>query len=590
MPRIPTSGRQVQNNVFNAPQARAKAPVVGISNTGEQLSGLTDKLYNLYQEERDRNLKAEVDAGTNELRDIKNKQLHGDQESGEVGYYGLKGKETLGNFKGYKDSYLSKSDEVLSKYGEEARKRLVNIRDRIGVDYEKELNVHSSRQMEQHYIQQTEANIKSLQQDAVLNYDKFNANGVPIPSASLASLKEQIYGTKDDKGNIVSKGYMQYGRLPKEQADALFTESASKLHFQVISQAASDGRTRIAQSLFDQAVRKKEVTGEDALRIGKILKGSSLRTESQEAVDAISGMVSSGQLKDQFAARDYIRANYSGELEDAIMSRFSARQSEVKAKKEYFDKGFVNGEADKIAADPEAYKFTNEVFQTLEYEDQRSLQNYQNSLIKQKYGAKDSIKTNWRVYNDYINKPSEELRPLDVLRSHEKGDLSTTETKELLNLAKANKEAHTNVQTLNGFVSSVVDDAGISGTLWGFNPVETLEDETFIRNLFAQRLNEYPPEDRKKQDTWEKVREDILKVRKDKGYNEQYWRALQKKQKGTPFSNKEEYRLNRRRVNEAGKISPDGSLQSVYERTLPNGTVEIRKEDGTMIGVYGVGK
>lgn len=576
MPKIPSSGRQVQEGVFNAPSVRTSFQPVQ-SNIAKQASGVIDQAHGLYQEAKQRNLQADTDDGVNKLKNLYNKKLHGDMESGQVGYYGVKGKETVTGYEQYKKEFDEEADAIIQEYGEDVRKQLANYKGKIGVDYDKQLNIHSNKEMENHYKEQTQANIDTLINDSALNYDKRGANGQLKAHNNIKALHVSIYG--EEKDGQLTKGFMQNARITKDQADQIYTNAASKLHYGVIARASNDGRQRIAQSYYDEALKKKEITASDALRLDKMMKSANTRVGSQEAVDDVMSQMASGKIKNEFDARDYIRKNYSGELEDQAIQDFNRRQSEGKAKTDFFRKESFNGVADEIANDPESFKFNSDHFTTFEAEEQKWLQNYQSSLIKQKYGAKSSIKTNWNVYNRLINeRDSTTLESSEILKEHKNGNLAIGETKELLKLVRANNDQFKNVQTLNSFVNNTVADAGVSGSLWGFNPIPegAHQDEDFVRSLFNTELNKYPAEERAKLETWEEIKKKILKPVSGAGYyNEQYWKTIQENKQVKPFADKKEYRGNRRKI--------DGKWYTGFERALPNGDIEFKDGKGNTI-------
>jgi len=315
MPRIPTSGRQVEQQALRTGGFNTRAPVTDFSSTLGALADVASTVGRIEDQERAKVEASELDAFESKLRDEKNRALH----DKEVGFLNKKGKTTLENFKGYQENYKKFADEGLKGLGSESlRNKAQRLVSRYNSDVDRSLNNHTSVEMQRHDDSQTQANLNSVTNDAVLNYkDK------SIASNSIAKAKEYISGAVDGNGNVLKVGYAQRKGMSKAEEKEMLLDASTRIHSGIIQQALNNNEDLLAKDYFDQAKKRKEINAKAVTQIDGIINAHHIKGESQRQTDTIISEDKS--LSDSLADARSIK---DPELRDATVRRVRDRWNE----------------------------------------------------------------------------------------------------------------------------------------------------------------------------------------------------------------------------------------------------------------------
>lgn len=281
MPQIPTTGRQVQEGVFNAPQVSARAADLSTGRSGQALTGLLDHGSQVIQREQGKANAAQLDAFETSLREEQNRLIH-DKESG---FYNKRGGDTLQASVEYEEQFNKFKEEGLKGLGNTDVRRQASLLSRkYQSDFKRQVDGHTSRQMEQHHDGQYQANMKSLMNDAALNYKEYSANGSSKVQANLDQLDVATFNYAERKG------------MSQEQLEALRTDTKSQYHEAIVKQAINNGEDLRAMDYYKSVAdgdRKtknaisKNLNAETSLRLEGMVRDASIRGESQRTVDKI---------------------------------------------------------------------------------------------------------------------------------------------------------------------------------------------------------------------------------------------------------------------------------------------------------------
>jgi hypothetical protein len=312
MPTIPTSGRRIQSQVLGPVQQRIQAPTVGASGAVQGLADLVDEGSKLIEQEVKKAEDAELEEGKTFLRDLQNETVHGE---GRGFVSKVRGKDTVEMKDSYAEDYRKKAEEFISRgKNERVNKRLRLLAQGYQSDLDRQLNNHTAREMEKHDDNQTMINLKSVQNDAVLNYDDFERDGSKV-SKSVIRQKEIINKYADRKG------------LSDEQRRDMLLGASSDLHTGVINRMLANGKDELASEYFkqvkDKPKGKEEITGEAATRIEKVMEASVAKGVSQRFTDEV---IRENLTETQALAK--ARESLSGKEEDETVRRIRDRYAE----------------------------------------------------------------------------------------------------------------------------------------------------------------------------------------------------------------------------------------------------------------------
>ena len=341
MPKIPVSGNQVQRKGFGRTQVSTRAPVIGTSNNAAAAAQLSNTVLNIYEAEKQKNMKSETEEGEIALRDLYNRKLHGyvDDNNQQVpGFYSRKGKSTLEGYDEDQKEFEQDATDIVNSFGgEEVKKRLGILQQRYQADYGKNTNIHTAKEMDSHYNKQALVNIKSLQEDARLNYDKYGNDSSKV-SESIKSIQSSIYGNFDANGKQLTPGYKDRTGMSAKEAKEFELDALSGLHAGVVSQMVNNGQDLLAKQYYAGAKKNKQIDGDTAAKLDKLLQASSTKGESQRQADEIMSLgLGMG------ASIEKAREIEDPEVRDATVTRVKSRINEQKLIKEETDKNRFDG-------------------------------------------------------------------------------------------------------------------------------------------------------------------------------------------------------------------------------------------------------
>jgi len=272
MPSIPSSKRQIKEQVFQRPGTSTQGPKVGsfdgsaTANMNKALTGV-QKVYGDYRDKVD---KSELDGFKTRLRDKQNQLTH----NPETGFLNVRGKDTLLQSDDYNKEYEDFAKAEIDALGSDRAKDAATLMAAdIGVGYNKQLMAHTNKEMEQHDNEQTKANLSSLKNTAILNYQT-DPSGIP------KAVKEQ---------EVIFREFADRKGMSKKEADLMVKEGESDLLGGVIYQVIADDKDMLAEQLFKDARKKGKFVAEDLLKLERAVDQSSLLGESQRQTSIIMG-------------------------------------------------------------------------------------------------------------------------------------------------------------------------------------------------------------------------------------------------------------------------------------------------------------
>lgn len=326
MPKIPTSGKQVRGGVFRAPQISSRAPIVGTRDTGRQLGAIAQKAIEVAQNEAERSNQFEVEEYTTKIRDAYRKSLWGDMETGSSGFLQNKGKNAMLAYADSQKEFYDNVDNIIAESGsEEVKARLMVQANKFKSDYDYQINNHTSRERESHYINQTLVNISSIQETAKAGYVSFLGDRSVVDD-NIRDLNTLVYGATDNKGNEITKGYADRMGMSKAEADDYYLNQVSALHYGVVTQSLNNGQDRLGREYYKQAIAKGEIDGDTRAKLDKVVLESGLRGDSLRLVNEALGK-SENKAQAQMYIRDKLKES-DPELLDASLTRLDRRWTE----------------------------------------------------------------------------------------------------------------------------------------------------------------------------------------------------------------------------------------------------------------------
>ena len=281
MPRIPTQNqRQVREQVSQGKGFNARAgDTTSKVNLGYEVAGAIGKVAQIMEQEQ---YKAEESQALEYKLKLRNKKIELTHDK-DKGFFKERGKNAAMNEKTYTDEfdqYGSAEIESFAGGSDRLKSKLSLIKKQFQLDLKQQYSTHTARENEVYESQMFGANMASLHNEALIDSSKIGVN--------IQSQKELIYGKRDKKGNLVTNngvpvqaGFAAQKGLSKAQADQMFLGATTKMHSEQVTKMVDQNNPKLAQDYFDVAVKNKEVSEKEAVRLEKIIKSGSVRRESQ---------------------------------------------------------------------------------------------------------------------------------------------------------------------------------------------------------------------------------------------------------------------------------------------------------------------
>lgn len=310
--KIPTRTRRVQDQGTSAGQASAKAPLVGLSNIGKNLERLGKIQQQASKEAEALRERAERTEEEKAVRKLRNEadRLFTDKD---IGFTNKRGRNTLDDYKTYKEDFNKFSETLVGEAGTDSLKRRLSERfTDLRAGFTRKLDGHTAKEMDAYEVQEHEANIDALSRSAVLNYKEAGPRG--------SKVRESI----EEKNRLIDQFGADRG-LPSSVIKEQKLNTTSSLHEKVIKQAINNDEDRLAKAYLSQAKKKKELTEDSVIRLEKLVNGANTRGESQRVTDRI--IQSTPKLSD---ALTQARAIEDPEVRDETVRRVKNRFAEKK--------------------------------------------------------------------------------------------------------------------------------------------------------------------------------------------------------------------------------------------------------------------
>jgi len=515
MPTIPSSrSNQVRRQAFSSGGFNAKVPTA--PSRMNELQVVADTVNNLGAialKEEQKAEAIELDAFESALRDEKNRQLH-DKDNG---FYNQRGKNSLDNFKNYDDGYGSFIEERLGAIGNQSLKEKASlIAQKYKGSFNKDLNVHTAREMERYDDEQTQANISSVVNDAVLNYD------APV-NQSLMKVEAYISGEKTPDGKqLIKPGYAQRKGMSREEEQQALTKAYSAIHEGRIMRAIENGDNLLARDMYEALKAKdarkgkgspKELSAESISKLDRIVRGVAVKGESEAIVSKLNPELDYNASLE--AIRNDPRAKDT-EVRDAAIQRYKLRFQEEKVAKNFAENAYFQKLGDKLMTDPANFNLTPEDMSKLSFSQQRQLMAAKSEALRASQGH--TKKSDIAEYDRLMSLSSSELAKEKVFLN---GKLSHSDKVKFIDLQRDERK-HQSAQTMNNFLKDMLVD------------IDDQEEESFIRGEFEKQLNQYPKDEQGKTKTWSEIRNSLF-MDMDRAwprFNQPSWKVKMRGEKG----------------------------------------------------------
>ena len=509
MPRIPlTRQAQVQEQAFQSRGVRAKAPKI-VSNQGalQQAGQLLSKVNQLAEKEKAKAWDSTYKETENTLRNRFNEEIHNPT----TGFKHIKGKNTAEQFKEREEEYQKFADDVIAKIGDEALKNRIQVElgDRYKGKFKNALNMHTGREMENHYDQVAQDTINSIHRDAVQNYNEALITNKPTESAAKLSAEIERYG--------LNRG------MDSKSVEEMKLKATDQMHKQVLLAGIDDEKTDLAKDYL--ARNKKQMMPETVRNVKKLLKRSSTLGESQKM--ASEQMVAEVSLEEGLRN---IRAKTDAkpELQQAAVREYKNRYNESKAIQETKRIEYFEGRGDDIYTDPVGFKLTSNDLATLTLTEQDRLSRHKANRLKELRG--EGVKTDWAAYQKLSNMNSEELARTNLVQDYS-GKLAPAQLKQFIDQRAKQGKDYTTFRTKNQTIQALVNRAINKGWIIDEDPSD--KDIDYITALYENEINKLPVEKRNSIEEQNKVIDLLTLQMETPGANVQMWQA---KKEGKSFT------------------------------------------------------
>jgi hypothetical protein len=242
------------------------------------------------------------------------------------------------------------------------------------------------------------------------------------------------------------------------------------------------------------------------------LKDLALEQDAHDTANAIAG---SGTLEQQLEKVNKIK---DVEKYTKVRKFIIDKAAEIKSLDDLKWQRALEGEVDQVFEDPGAYK----VPLYFPAKEQEHLYNLRQKMLKDARGQSEKQVSDMEVYYKLTSMPQSEFNKANLLDPYYANGLNPADLKTFMKAQRDNK-AYQNTMALGSYVS------GVSKKLD--------EDEAPVfKQLFEDELNKFPEEDRKKMETWNKVKDNLFMEMDVDGrfWDSPYWKMKSQGAKGEP--------------------------------------------------------
>ncbi len=224
------------------------------------------------------------------------------------GYYTQKGKNSLANFNDYEKRSQQYKEQLGSGLSGSMREKFETATLNEGVAFNKQMNRHSFKEMQDYERDQTKASLDTYKEDGILNY--------LVPGKldqTVTRLNEQvdIFGANEG--------------MSEKDIKTMKQDEREKLYVGVVGRMVTNGQDRLAKDTVQELKGKKIVGGVALTKLEKLIQTSSNLGESQRVADKVWAN-DKLNLQEKLA---YVRKNYEGEVEDQVLARLKGMSRET---------------------------------------------------------------------------------------------------------------------------------------------------------------------------------------------------------------------------------------------------------------------
>lgn len=293
-------------------------------------------------------------------------------EYGDKGIYSTKGLDTLKLHDGLKKSWTDKVSEISKDLTNDQQEAFSKVALRRWSNVNDGLQRHTFQEVQKHDKNVFENVLKNSQNEAMESFAD--------PKRIKEAIQTQVQ--KIDE-------YAARNRVDAETKTQMVQESLNKTHALVVSKMLEAQNPQLAKFYFE--ANKDNITGEAEIQIGKMLKVSFLKDESQKQADKIVG--SSSGIG---AALDQLKDIQDVELKDATKERikdFYSMQKLAKDRQQEDLHNYAGSVLQKSGGNMDA--IPPNVIANMNPQTHTAIKRYAEFLKKGEEPA-----TNWRKYTD----------------------------------------------------------------------------------------------------------------------------------------------------------------------------------------------
>lgn len=548
MPQIPISNRQVRQQTTSLSGLNIKTPLTGVTPGATQAAaGLINESISVFEKMKNDAEEVELGAFKAELRKKQDELVH----DKETGFYRRRGKDTTMSYDQYSGDYKKFIEEKVKGLGSDSLKKKASlIAADYELDYDRQLNDHTAKEMERYDDEQTEVNLEAIRNHAVLNYKEMGR--------SSSKIRESL----DDQDAQIEMYAKRKGMSPEQVAD-LKLKKKSQLHYGVVNQALSNEEDQLAKDYYNEAKKNGEIDADTAAKLDQIIENSSLRGNAQRLT---SNILSKNETIG--AAMEEVYKIKDPKLQDEVRSRVRERWEENK----YIQKEQDRTEFESVVADLEKFKSLDH----LSEEERLRIPEKKKKLLdraKRVISKGGDFNTDPEVYQDLMlmaSRPETRSAFLQTDINEHLVELSTADRHKLIGMQKDIREGK-GTKHQDEFGQFLSDVQTINGTMDELEIKDKAERAKFTRLVQERAINWQKTNNKKNipQDELRKIADSFGAEVKVKGF---FWDSKKKLYEVTPTDEvvvpPEFIEEVKKRYSALGKPYDDSKARILYQKQL----------------------
>jgi hypothetical protein len=367
MPTVPRARRQVtqrniENTRFNTQVSEEAFGGGSNVQAANALARTVVKAGQLVEQEKEKARRLEIANSDREFSKVYNNVLNNEED----GYRKLEGKQPLERKEEYIKRFVQQTDEIISRSGDDdLKERLEIMKTKYLKRLDGDMQSHSFRQIQEYDDQSTQANLETARDLALQHYDEPGKLGEAI-----------------EKQKVLIDDYAARNGLPPEAAKREKETAISKTHMSVMTRMLDNGQDLLAKDYLKEV--KKELTGDDASNVERIMRAGTIRGESQRKTDEILGSFSSvgDAVKEARKIKD-------PDIRDQVVKRVKNRFNEAEMIKKKQNQETFNSIATELESTKSLDQVPLDTWTSLSMTQRQALERRQSQLIKGEEPATD---------------------------------------------------------------------------------------------------------------------------------------------------------------------------------------------------------